>query len=186
MNTRRCVRDVNSCVYCREMHHDTNHCIVVNLLRCRVNRAKLTHAQILERYRKIACRVVRSLRRFRDHDSNFERKLRRDIARVIVKVKQWHHVRDFTSITKHIAHLKIRRFQRINERLRRALDAIIVKQNETRETLAKTLAKTILKKWHSQFGGPALTSRCARTERHRPEASPESLECLFLKNLKIS
>ena len=39
---------------------------------------------------------------------------------------------------------------------------------------------------HPQFGGLALTPRCARTERHRPETSSESLACLFLKNLKIS
>ena len=48
----------------------------------------LTYAQILERYREIVRRVVRSLRRLRDDDSNFERKFRRRVARVIVKVKQ--------------------------------------------------------------------------------------------------
>ena len=58
-------------------------------------------------------------------------------------MKQWRRARDFASITKYIARLKIRRLQRINECLRRVLDAIIVKRNETRETLAKA----ILKKW---------------------------------------
>ena len=47
----------------------------------------LIYAQILERYRDVARRVVRSLRRLRDDDSNFEKKLRRRVARVIVKVK---------------------------------------------------------------------------------------------------
>ena len=37
---------------------------------------------------------------------------------------------------------------------------------------------------HSQFEGSALASRCARTEKHRPETSPESLACLFLKKFE--
>ena len=86
-----------------------------------------------------------------------------------IKVKQWRRARDFISITEHIARLKIRRLQYINERLRRALDAMIVKRDEIRETLAKTM----LKKWSKKKKKKNENEKKKKTEKREKRKSDD-------------